>query len=240
MATESKGPFDYKDFRKSLRQASLTADQRSPLDQRLSILESFLDHDNSIPEFDQAPGSLTIIDLSCPFVDHDMACSLFNIAMAMYLDSPTSSGRVIALDEAHTYMTDSPGATALTDSLLYAVHLQRHNGLRVVVSTQEPSVSTQIIDLCTAIIVHRFTSPAWYKKLSEHIKDPTALGNRGHLLDQIVRLEPSEALVYCPTAKIGVAEDCVSTSDVSQEMFRVRIRRKVTWDAGQSVRSTVT
>lgn len=135
-------------------------------------------------------------------------------------------------------MTDSPGATALTNSLLYAVRLQRHNGLRVVMSTQEPSVSTQIINLCTAIVVHRFTSPAWYKKLREHIKDPTAQGDGGHLFDQIVRLGPGEALVYCPTAKIEAAEDCESTADLSQEMFRVRIPRKVTWDAGQSVRST--
>ena len=47
------------------------------------------------------PGSLTIVDLSCPFVDESAACSMFNICLALFLEDRGASGRVVALDEAH-------------------------------------------------------------------------------------------------------------------------------------------
>ena len=47
------------------------------------------------------PGSLTIVDLSCPFVDYSAACALFDIALALFLESRGNVGRVVALDEAH-------------------------------------------------------------------------------------------------------------------------------------------
>ena len=50
-------------------------------------------------EFDQ--GSLTIVDLSCPFVDESESCALFNICLSIFLASRNSSSRIIALDEAH-------------------------------------------------------------------------------------------------------------------------------------------
>lgn len=47
------------------------------------------------------PGSLTIIDLSCPFVDEAAACALFNMCLALFLENGCDGGRVVALDEAH-------------------------------------------------------------------------------------------------------------------------------------------
>ena len=47
------------------------------------------------------PGSLTIVDLSCPFVDDGAACALFDIALALFLEKREASGRIVALDEAH-------------------------------------------------------------------------------------------------------------------------------------------
>ena len=47
------------------------------------------------------PGSLTIVDLSCPFVDDSAACSLFSICLAMFLENRENVGRIVALDEAH-------------------------------------------------------------------------------------------------------------------------------------------
>ena len=48
-----------------------------------------------------APGSLTIVDLSCPFVDESAACALFNICIAIFLEGRGDVGRIVALDEAH-------------------------------------------------------------------------------------------------------------------------------------------
>lgn len=47
------------------------------------------------------PGSLTIVDLSCPFVDESAACAMFNICLALFLEDREECGRVVALDEAH-------------------------------------------------------------------------------------------------------------------------------------------
>ena len=47
------------------------------------------------------PGSLTIIDLSCPFVDEGAACTMFNICLALFLEDREKAGRIVALDEAH-------------------------------------------------------------------------------------------------------------------------------------------
>ena len=47
------------------------------------------------------PGSLTVIDLSCPFVDESAACGMFNICLALFLEDRAQAGRIVALDEAH-------------------------------------------------------------------------------------------------------------------------------------------
>lgn len=48
-------------------------------------------------------GSLTIVDLSCPFVDEAAACAIFNMCLALFLESESRHdvGRIVALDEAH-------------------------------------------------------------------------------------------------------------------------------------------
>ncbi len=46
-------------------------------------------------------GTLTIVDLSCPFVDESAACALFNICLALFLEERGDVGRIVALDEAH-------------------------------------------------------------------------------------------------------------------------------------------
>ena len=47
------------------------------------------------------PGSLTIVDLSCPFVDESAACVMFNICLALFLEDREKAGHIVALDEAH-------------------------------------------------------------------------------------------------------------------------------------------
>lgn len=116
------------------------------------------------------PGQLTIVDLSCPTVDPESACQLFNVCLSLFLEpDPSAAGRVIALDEAHKYMTTSGEACALTEQLLSTIRLQRHLGARVLISTQEPTVSPKLLDLCSVTIVHRFTSPEWLWALQKHL-----------------------------------------------------------------------
>ena len=103
MATETLGDFEYIEFRNRLNKLNLEPIQRRMLDQRIDLLESFLDLDNDVPvKFSGDDGELTIVDLSCPFVDEASACVLFNICIGLYLSgSEPNSGKVIAMDEAH-------------------------------------------------------------------------------------------------------------------------------------------
>lgn len=46
-------------------------------------------------------GQLTIVDLSCPCVSPEAACSLFNICLSIFMEQDIRFGRIVALDEAH-------------------------------------------------------------------------------------------------------------------------------------------
>ncbi|KAF4499430.1 hypothetical protein FAGAP_4388 [Fusarium agapanthi] len=188
---QTNSAFDYKAFKTAISKKSLTEGQLLPLQQRLETLESFMvteqtfakgsasrlkaqpkgKGNTSTPgvEWDLLPGELTIVDLSCPCVTAETACSLFNICLSLFLEQEPTIGRIVALDEAHKYMKDSSDSQTLTESLLSVIRLQRHLGTRVVLSTQEPTVSPKLLDLCSTVIVHRFTSPAWFATLRRHL-----------------------------------------------------------------------
>lgn len=98
-------------------------------------------------------GTLTIIDLSDPFVDANTACSLFEICHGIILKrhkeaydaKQISPGLILSLDEAHKFLDkDLPAAETFTASLLTTIREQRHNAARVVIATQEPSISEKI------------------------------------------------------------------------------------------------
>ncbi|KAI1631482.1 hypothetical protein F4809DRAFT_657890 [Biscogniauxia mediterranea] len=236
--------FRYGEFKKRLLDEALTGQQMAPLHQRLDTLESFMVKEHTtcpqapsgvwkqtkpIPagtDWTPVPGQLTIVDLSCPCVTPEMACSLFNICLSLFLEqdqqqqpAPSLSsippprcrppiGRIVALDEAHKYLSADTGtdAAGLTRTLLATIRLQRHLGVRVVVSTQEPSVSPRLLDLCSATVVHRFTSPAWMGVLRGHLaaRDGGKDGGQQQLFDEVVSLKFGEALLFAPSALVGM------------------------------------
>ena len=66
-------------------------------------------------------------------------------------------------------MNSSVEASAFTETLVSVVRLQCHLAARVIISTQEPTISTTLLNLCSVTIVHRFTSPEWLRILKNHI-----------------------------------------------------------------------
>lgn len=141
------------------------------------------------------------------------ACLLFEICFTLFLSRPIGNGTVVALDEAHKvspssppsvppltsirhqYMTATPAAERFTDSLLRAIRLQRHQGARVLISTQEPTISANLLSLCTFTLTHRFTSPAWLRFLKLHIA-PASQEDPRDLMQKIVELDCGEALLF--------------------------------------------
>jgi len=147
-------------------------------------------------------------------------------------------GRIVALDEAHKYMNDSSDSQTLTESLLSVIRLQRHLGTRVVLSTQEPTISPKLLDLCSTVIVHRFTSPAWFTVLRKHLAglsrdDSDQKAYCENLFSQIVELKTGEALLFCPSALVTTG--ITGHGKLGNGAMKIRVRQRVTEDGGKSI-----
>ena len=263
MAIKSQGlgRFDYTAFKDRLSSTQFVRGQDGPMKLRLDLLESFMPRSTGSSRKVLAkaqndflvgsPGSLTIVDLTDPVIDADSACVLFDICLSVFIKQ-TRCGKIVALDEAHNYMTEGSGAAqAFTEKLLRTVREQRHQAVRVVIATQEPSINTQLLDLCSITMVHRCTSPAWFKVLKEHVAAlylnmPTpfieASDMDGGMADlprddkalfqEIVRLKLGESLLFCPTAAVKVAGEGIGRMEGVYAKFKTR--QRVTADGGKS------
>ena len=135
-------------------------------------------------------------------------------------------------------MTDTPASMALTESLMGVIRQQRHYGARVIISTQEPSISPKLIDLCSITVMHRFSSPEWLEILRRHILVPDEESDRGSkvgLLREIMMLKTGEALVFAPSAIFGAREETGGWRVQTNKLLKMRMRKRVTWDGGKSV-----
>ncbi|RYP27595.1 hypothetical protein DL768_011236 [Monosporascus sp. mg162] len=110
MAMEGS-PFTYTRFRKRLADTTWVRGQETPLNLRLQLLDSFITPSPMTKSTRPAPspgniwafepGSLTVVDLSDPFISSDEACTLFSICLSIFLEERHKCGRIVALDEAH-------------------------------------------------------------------------------------------------------------------------------------------
>ncbi|KAG8947174.1 hypothetical protein FRC03_001151 [Tulasnella sp. 419] len=128
------------------------------------------------------------------------------------------------------------GASTLTSTLLSIIRQQRHFGIRVVISTQEPTVIPPVLlDLCSVVIMHRFSSTSWFTHLSQHI--PSELTDKA--FDQVVQLQTGEAIIVAPAGK-GIFHDANGTcapitSNFGRRYLIIRTRQRITLDGGSSV-----
>lgn len=111
----SGSSFDYKHFLRCLSEIDWVKGQEAPLNLRLQVLESFLTPSSATKATTKPaateniwafePGTLTIVDLSDPFLSADDACCLFSICLSIFLEERAKCGRVIVMDEAHKVST---------------------------------------------------------------------------------------------------------------------------------------
>jgi DNA helicase HerA-like ATPase len=135
-------------------------------------------------------------------------------------------------------MTESPSAKELVETFLSIIRQQRHFGVRTVICTQEPTVSPKLIELSSIIVIHRFTSPEWYKVIQKHVPmDIREVGSNENGIQsdlrQIASLRTGEAIIFAPSAYLMGEKDIVL--DTRHRTFRMLIRRRVTWDGGRTV-----
>lgn len=237
--------FDYQDFRTRLANLALSQGQCTPLNLRLELLESVLlareQPDEVVKAFDEMwrfePGTLTIIDLSDQFVNEGDACALFSICLKLFMDGWRSNPRIIVVDEAHKFLTNTSEASKLTGDLISIIRQQRHLNSRVVIATQEPTVSGDLLDLCNVSIIHRFSSPKWHNSIKAHVAGAhPETGKSPNLLQDIVGLQTGEAVVFCPTAVL--MSDASRPQSLGCGSIRLKVRPRNSVDGGKSVRAT--
>jgi hypothetical protein len=129
-------------------------------------------------------------------------------------------------------MLPNPGSKALTDALHTTVRLQRHYGARLIISTQEPTLLTDLIALCSLTVIHRFSSPEWFAAIKRHI--PINPDEYQATMIAIESLKTGTALVYSPNAVLGQDKDGRLVKGTGR-MLEVRVRKRITRDGGQSV-----
>ena len=144
-------------------------------------------------------------------------------------------------------MTGTDSSSTLTSSLLSVIRQQRHLATRVIIATQEPTISPSLLDLSSMTIVHSFTSPAWLDVLKSHLAAVSSNGEsskRGaqDILEQIVELNAGQALVFSPAAMVGVDDRDGNGSPrmlkLGTQYLKILVRERTTADGGRSILAT--
>jgi hypothetical protein len=248
-------PFSYSTFKANLDNEGLQPGQKVMMEMRLNLLESFLDpscvkptnraSSKKVDLFTTSPGTLTVVELSDPFLDSSTTCTLFSILLDVFLAARPTSGLLVCLDEAHKFMKNTPAAETFTENLLTVIREQRHNACRIVIATQEPTISPKLLDLCSMTFVHRFTSPDWLSTLRGHLAGASDLVTRSQgesgskklgaasLFEKVIELDVGESLLFAPSAVLEEKEGGVKKLGVQCVKFKTRKRLGV--DGGQSV-----
>lgn len=226
---------EFADFTAEVQEMCGSASQAGPLKQRLQILESFILESErnadmrtdalSVPLDDLvASGVLVIADLTDPMLSAADASAVFGVLLEQFRrsESGAAASKLVVLDEAHRYLH---GRGGLAGSLVDAVRVMRHEGLRVCVSTQSPlELPPELLELASLAVLHGFHSNDWYKFLASKLNLPDGG------FDLVRHLLPGEALVSARCLAVPGFGDTVGS-------FRVQVRPRLTSDLGAS-RST--
>ncbi|KAI1839619.1 hypothetical protein JX266_014171 [Neoarthrinium moseri] len=210
--------FTYTRFRERLNETTWIKGQETPLKMRLQMLESFLEPSLATKETKPAAAKENI-----------------------WAFKP---GTLTIVDLSDPFFLIRSGqARTLTNELTSVIRQQRHMGTRVLIATQEPTLSPELIELANATIIHRFLSPAWYDTLRQHLvaanKQVGSLSTA--LLESIVALRTGEALLFCPTAQVEVivtTEGSKRLKALGSSYVKLKVRKRVTVDGGESVLAT--
>ncbi|KAF7350680.1 p-loop containing nucleoside triphosphate hydrolase protein [Mycena sanguinolenta] len=224
--------FSYAEFKQRIRAERLNPAQRAMIELRLQLLDAFVPPGaHEIGAYFSA-GGLVLVDLTDPFLDGLTASVLFDIVLGAFIQWQTTCGKLVVLDEAHKYLTNSDSAR-LTQSVSNIIRLQRHLAARVIIATQEPTVvPPTILDLASTIMCHRFSSPAWCAHLARHVSAGTG-SDSASWYEQVMSLPTGDALVFSPAAVI-TADERGGVSVLGRDHLKLRVRPRLTLDGGAS------
>jgi hypothetical protein len=203
--------------------ALLNTSQRELALSRLTLAAEYLDDSVRLGQL-MAPGRLLVVDLRDEFLDQDDALGLFVIMLNIFANARLPDGqpfnKFIVFDEAHKYM----GNQELTGSIVTAIREMRHKGVSLLIASQDPpSLPNAIIELSTAVLIHRFNSPQWLKHVQKSIVQFDKLTPA-----DLSQLGPGEAFLWATKA---------SNKLVTQQPIKIVTRPRVTQHGGSTIRA---
>ena len=169
-------------------------------------------------------GVLVIADLTDPLLSLDAACGAFQVLLEQFRSADLQGvGKIVAFDEAHKYLSHKgSGCVELTKAVVDSVRMMRHEGLRVLVSTQSPdTMPAELLELASMTILHRFQSSEWGRYLASKVTLPE------WSFERIKSLQRGHALVLSTQISPGLCND-------EKECIAVAIRHRLTKDLGAS------
>lgn len=109
--------------------------------------------------------------------------------------------------------------------------------------TEPTVVPPVLLDLCSVTILHRFTSPAWWQHLTQHV---SADFSNSDAFDKVVRLQTGHALILAPSGLGVFTEESASTESwetntvktvghIGRRYIIMKTRRRITTDGGASI-----
>lgn len=201
----------------------LSASQKTLAKQRLSFAEEYIDDSLKLGSL-LRPGRLIIVDLRDEWIDEDDALGLFVIMLNIFAGVKEYEGqrfnKFIVFDEAHKYM----GNKDLTSTIVTAIREMRHKGVSMMIASQDPmSLPSQIIELSSVVLLHKFNSPQWVKHIQKSITQLQTLSS-----SDMASLVPGEAYLWATKA---------TDKGVTMRPMKISTRPRVTKHGGDTLKA---
>lgn len=212
------------DLKKSVDTSPLlSTSQKALAQQRLAFAEEYIKDDCKLGTL-LRPGRLIIVDLRDEFIDKDDALGLFVIMLNIFAGVKEYQGlrfnKFIVFDEAHKYMDNKD----LTSTIVTAIREMRHKGVSMMIASQDPmSLPTEIIELSSIMLMHKFNSPQWVKHVQKSIIQLQTLSS-----SDMASLVPGEAYLWATKS---------TDKGVTNRPMKISTRPRVTKHGGDTIKA---
>ena len=201
----------------------LSTSQKALAQQRLAFAEEYIDDTRKLGTL-LRPGRLIIVDLRDEFIDKDDALGLFVIMLNIFSGVKQYEGhnfnKFIVFDEAHKYMDNKD----LTSTIVTAIREMRHKGVSMMIASQDPmSLPTEIIELSSIMLMHKFNSPQWVKHVQKSITQLQTLSSA-----DMASLSPGEAYLWATKS---------TDKGVTTRPMKICTRPRVTKHGGDTIKA---
>lgn len=201
----------------------LSTSQRALANTKLDFAEEYITDGCKLQQY-LRPGRLIIVDLRDEFIEKEEALGLFVVMLNIFSSVMTVDGKAfnkfIVFDEAHKYMNNKE----LVDSITTAIREMRHKGVSIMIASQDPmSLPTEIIELSSMVVMHRFSSPAWVKHVQKAITPLQTL-----TATEMAALGSGEAYLWANKA---------TDKAITQRPIKISIRPRVTKHGGDTIQA---